>query len=235
MSFPDERLREVPYAGRRTGGNRHAVNLHLWLGGAALAFGIFVLVTRELLEGATGGIDQRILNYVVSIRSQLLTRVATDMTSLGSNTLVVLFAGFALALLLVFRDRLGAIQLLVSCIGAGVLTFAVKNIIERARPELAVRLVAVSGYSYPSGHSVLTSAFYLTIAIVASHHVRYGPARATIVLGAVAALAMVGASRIYLGVHYTTDVISGLSLGAAWSLLLAGLVARYQKRRLLSS
>jgi undecaprenyl-diphosphatase len=83
-------------------------------------------------------------------------------------------------------------------------------------------LIAVSGFSYPSGHSVSTSALYLTIAIIAGRYVQHSGARTAIFLAVSAVLIMVGASRVYLGVHYATDVVSGISLGAAWALLLAG-------------
>jgi undecaprenyl-diphosphatase len=98
-----------------------------------------------------------------------------------------------------------------------------KNIIERIRPEEAQQLIVVSGFSYPSGHSVSVSALYLTIAIIAARYVQRSGARAAIFLAVSAVLVMVGASRVYLGVHYATDVVSGISLGAAWALLLAGL------------
>jgi undecaprenyl-diphosphatase len=80
----------------------------------------------------------------------------------------------------------------------------------------------VSGFSYPSGHSLSTSAFYLTIAIIAGRYVQHSGARAAIFLAVSAVVIMVGASRIYLGFHYATDVVSGISLGAGWALLLAG-------------
>ena len=146
-----------------------------------------------------------------------------DITALGSITLVVLFSAFTLLVLLVLRDRMGALQLLAASAGAGVLTLVTKDIIERVRPAEAQQLIVVSGFSYPSGHSASTSALYLTIAIIAARHMRHSGARTTIFLAVSAVLIMVGASRVYLGVHYATDVVSGISLGVAWALLLAGL------------
>jgi len=192
------------------------------LGGAALAFGMFVRITRELIEGEVGAMDSEILLAVAKKRTPWLTTTAMDVTALGSITLVVLFSAFTLLVLLVLRDRLGALQLLAASAGAGILTLVTKNIIERIRPEEAQQLIVVSGFSYPSGHSVSTSALYLTIAIVAGHYVQHSGARAAIILAVLAVLIMIGASRVYLGVHYATDVVSGISLGAAWALLLAG-------------
>jgi undecaprenyl-diphosphatase len=198
-----------------------AGRLSLWLGGAALAFLAFVRITRELIEGDVGAVDRAILLAVAGTRAPWLTVAAIDVTALGSITLVVLFSAFTLVVLLVLRDRLGALQLLAASAGAGMLTMVTKNVIERIRPE-ETQLIVVSGFSYPSGHSLSTSALYLTIAIIAGRHVQHSGARAAIFLAVAAVLLMIGASRVYLGVHYMTDVVSGISLGAAWALLLAG-------------
>lgn len=176
-------------------------------------------ITRELIEGEVGAMDSAILLAVAKKRTPWLTTTAVDVTALGSITLVVLFSAFTLVVL---RDRLGALQLLADSAEAGVLTLVTRNIIERVRPEEAQQLIVVSGFSYPSGHSVSTSALYLTIATIAGHYVQHSGARAAIFLAVAVVLIMVGASRMYLGVHYATDVVSGISLGAAWALLLAG-------------
>jgi undecaprenyl-diphosphatase len=199
-----------------------AGRLSLRLGGAALALLIFVRITRELIEGDVGAMDSAILLAVAKTRTPWLTVTAVDLTALGSITLVVLFSAFTFLVLLVLRDRMGALQLLAASAGAGILTLVTKNFIERIRPEEAQQLIAVSGFSYPSGHSVSTSALYLTIAIIIGRFVQHSGARAALFLAVSAVLIMIGASRVYLGVHYATDVVSGISLGAAWALLLAG-------------
>ena len=204
--------------------------LFLWLGGAALALLMFVRITRELIEGEVSGMDRAILLAVARKRTPWLTIAAVDVTALGSITLVVLFSAFTLVVLLVLRDRMGALQLLAASAGAGILTLVTKNLIERIRPEEAQQLIVVSGFSYPSGHSVSTSALYLTIAIIAGRCVQHAGARAAIFLAVSAVLIMIGASRVYLGVHYATDVVSGIALGAAWALLLAGFFTRFGHR-----
>jgi undecaprenyl-diphosphatase len=113
-------------------------------------------------------------------------------TALGSITLVVLFSAFALSVLFVLRDRMGAIQLITASAGAGILTLITKNVIERIRPDEAQQLIVVSGFSYPSGHSVSTSALYLTIAIIAARYVQASGARAALFLAVSAVLSMIG-------------------------------------------
>jgi undecaprenyl-diphosphatase len=199
-----------------------AGRLSLRLGGATLALGTFVRITRELIEGDVSAMDSAILLAVAKKRTPWLTITAVDVTALGSITLVVLFSVFTLVVLLVLRDRMGALQLFTASVGAGISTLVAKNLIERTRPAEAQQLIVVSGFSYPSGHSVSTSALYLTIAIIAGRYVQHTGARAAIFVAVSAVLIMIGASRVYLGVHYPTDVVSGISLGAAWALLLAG-------------
>jgi undecaprenyl-diphosphatase len=202
------------------------------LGGAALAFLMFIRITRELIEGDVGAMDTAILLAVVKRRAPWLTVAAVDVTALGSTTLVVLFSAFTLLVLLVLRDRMGALQLLAASAGASILTIVTKDMIERIRPAEAQQLVVVSGFSYPSGHSVSASALYLTIAIIAGRYVQHASARAAIFLAVSAVLIMIGASRVYLGVHYATDVVSGISLGAAWALVLAGFFTLFDHRGL---
>jgi undecaprenyl-diphosphatase len=204
--------------------------LSLWLGSASLAFLIFICITRELLEGDVSSFDSAMLLAVARTRTPWLTIAAVDVTALGSITLVVLFTAFTLVVLIVLRDRLGALQLLVASAGAGILTLVTKDIIERIRPAEAQRLIVVSGFSYPSGHSLSTSALYLTIAIIAGRYIQHPGARAAIFLAASAVVIMVGASRVYLGVHYATDVVSGISLGAGWALVLAGFFTLFGHR-----
>jgi undecaprenyl-diphosphatase len=200
------------------------------LGGAALALLAFVRITRELIEGDVGAMDSAMLLAVGKARTPWLTSTAIDVTALGSITLVVLFSAFTLVVLLVLRNRVDALHLLAASAGAGILTLATKDIIERIRPAQAQQLIAVSGFSYPSGHSLSTAALYLTIAIIACRNVENRGARAAIFIAVSLVVMMVGASRVYLGVHYATDVVSGISLGAAWALLLAGVFTRFGHR-----
>ena len=202
-----------------------------WFGGAALALGVFLRITRELMEGEVSAGDNAILRTVEKARTPWLTSAAVDITALGSITLVVLFSVLALLMLVVLRDRMGALQLLATSLGAAGLTIVTKAFVERVRPPEAHQLIVVSGFSYPSGHAASTAALYLTIAIVAGRYMRHAGARAAMFLAVSVVLVMVGASRVYLGVHYATDVASGISLGAAWALLLAGCFRRFVYRR----
>src|SRR5271167_502051 len=117
---------------------------------------------------------------------------------------------------------MGALQLVAASVGAGILTTTIKNYIDRPRPEVVAQLIQVSGLSYPSGHSLAAASLYLTVAILVCRHLQRTGHQISILAMTVAIILLVGISRIYLGVHYPSDVASGMSLGAAWALLLAG-------------
>jgi len=204
--------------------------LSLWLGAASLSFGIFVKITSELLENEVRGLDSSILTAVAKMRTPWLTGVALDLTALGSITLVILISVIALCVLLSLNDYLAACQLFLTSLGAGIWTGITKNVIERARPEDINHLVHVSGFSYPSGHSLVSASLYITMAILAGRHLPTTKSRVLLFGLAIAVVSLVAMSRVYLGVHYASDVASGASLGVAWALLLAGSFSMIERR-----
>jgi undecaprenyl-diphosphatase len=206
--------------------------LAFWFGGASLGVGAFIQITDELQESAElQRMDEGIITYVASHRVSWLDVVAVDITALGSTTLVVLHSSLALAVLLLLRDRLAALQLVTASAGAGILTLLTKGFIERARPTVVPRLVDISGFSYPSGHSLTAAAMYLTIGILVARHLTTVRARLLVVGLLSLVIGLIALSRVYLGVHYPSDIVSGVSLGAAWALLLAGGFSLFERQQ----
>jgi undecaprenyl-diphosphatase len=208
----------------------HEKHLSLWLGTGSLCFGLFIKITSELLENDVYGVDSSMLTAVAKMRRPWLSIVAVDLTALGSTTLVVLITAVGVCMFFSLKDDLAAWQLLVNSVGAGIWTEITKNFIERSRPENIAPLVQVSGFSYPSGHSLASASLYLTIAILAVRYLPTTKARVLLFGLAVAVVSMVCMSRVYLGVHYPSDVASGASLGVAWALLLAGIFSMFERR-----
>lgn len=204
--------------------------LSLWMGAASLSFGVFVKITSELRENEVHSLDSSILSAVAKIRRPWLTGVAVDLTALGSITLVALISAVAFSLFLSLRDDFAAWQLLINSLGAGISTGVTKNLVERVRPDDITHLVQVSGFSYPSGHSLVSASLYLTIAILAARYVPTTKSRVLLFGLATAVIFLVGMSRVYLGVHYATDVVSGVFLGVSWALLLAGCFLMMERR-----
>jgi undecaprenyl-diphosphatase len=199
-----------------------AIKVSWWLGTASLAFGLFIKITSELLEHEVSSVDRMILIGLAKARTPWLTVVAVDLTALGSVTLGVLVSTIALCVLLLMKDRMGALQLVAASVGAGILTTTIKNYIDRPRPEVVTQLIQFSGLSYPSGHALAAASLYLTIAILVCRHIQRTGHQIAILAMTVEIILLVGMTRIYLGVHYPSDVASGISLGVAWALLLAG-------------
>jgi undecaprenyl-diphosphatase len=203
----------------------------LWLSGSALLALGFAKLTNGLVAGNVPSFDEPILETLAAVRSPTLTTTALDVTALGSATLLVLFASVGAAAFLFRGDRLAALQIAIAAVCAPILSSSIKHYIERPRPTEVDRVVEVSGFSYPSGHSTAASMFWLTFAIVvwtrnSIHSVRVG----ALVL-AVALIFSVALSRAYLGVHYPSDTLAGVTIGAGAALLLAGFFSVALARR----
>jgi undecaprenyl-diphosphatase len=194
----------------------------------------FVELSEELFDPEEQptrllGADAEILRLVAQARRPCLNGVAMDLTALGSPILVALFTIVLGAFLLVKGDRRGAGVLVVTSFASGILTSVSKNILERPRPEIVPRLVEVSGLSYPSGHSLGSAAVYLTAALLLARHVLLLRERVVGVAFTGVLVLTIGGSRVYLGVHYPSDVFGGILLGTAWALVMGVLVSRLDR------
>jgi membrane-associated phospholipid phosphatase len=203
---------------------RKRVRHLLTLGGAAFFLGLFLHLTSQVWQDSeTLEFDKAVLAWIAAFRRPLLNGVAVDITALGSATLLTLFSLVGLLILGLHRDWRGAKFLVLGALGAGLGTSVVKNFFGRVRPDPASRLIEAAGFSYPSGHSFGATSFYLILALLVCRHVYSTHGRIAIVTLALTLIGLVGFSRMYLGVHYPTDVASGFCLGAAWALCLAAL------------
>lgn len=170
--------------------------------------------------------DQQVLDVVVEHRSPWWNGVARTVTHLGDPWLVtVVVAVVAIALWMRRRGRLAAFVVLASG-GAAVLSSVTKQVVDRARPPTSLWLTTAWGPSFPSGHATQSIACWGAVAVVACVLVRSRAARAAIIVAAVCIAVAVGASRVYLAVHWASDVLCGWTIGVLWltTLLLAGWV-----------
>ena len=162
------------------------------------------------------GFDLQALQSIAGSRSSALTSVAQVVTDAGSFALL---APLSIAFLLLRRWKRPAddIALIVIAAGCAALPSVVKLIVARPRPTIE-HLVHLSSLSFPSEHSTQAAGIYLIIAIMLSEGLRRGWRELVIALAVAIGLA-VAWSRVYLGIHYPTDVIAGLLLGWSWALL----------------
>jgi membrane-associated phospholipid phosphatase len=196
------------------------LTLTLGLIAAGALLWTFLELSFEVVTGSpTVGTDVRILNLVATLRTPALDQIVYLITFLGSaGTIVVLTAVAALVALIAGRPRDAV--LLVLAVIAGVLYFEVlKLLVHRPRPPLEDARIVQGGFSFPSGHSTLAATFYGTVAYLL---IRGLPREwHKVLVGVVAALLVlaIGVSRIYLGVHYPSDVLAGWAAGALWVVL----------------
>ena len=190
----------------------------------ALALGFFVLA-GEVGEGETQRFDERVLTLLrspadpsVPIGPAWLRNGALDITALGSPTVLGLTMIAVCGFLLLQGLGRTAAFVFVACAGGWLLNSELKLIFQRARPAVVPHLREVMSLSFPSGHAMTSAAVYLTLGALL---MRISTRRVTkFYCMAIAMLAtfLVGASRVYLGVHYPTDVLGGWLVGLSWAI-----------------
>lgn len=144
---------------------------------------------------------------------------ARDITSLGSAAVLFLVVALSLGYLLVTRRPGPAILLVVAVGGGQILSSLLKIGFSRVRPDLVPHSVDVYTASFPSGHAMLAAVTYLTLAAILASVERERRRRLYVLGAAVFLTILVGTSRVYLGVHWPTDVLAGWCLGSAWAVL----------------
>lgn len=194
---------------------------------------VFVLIADGVLEGSTQRMDEAVLTWMAAHRTETLDRIALDITALGNTaTLAVLVLSVSIFLWLT-RHRLSVYLLLVAVIGGAVLSWVLKDVFDRPRPDIVAWGVDVLSQSFPSGHSMAAVVAYGSVAYLGGRLEPTPTLRWTTWTLAGLLILAIGASRIYLGVHYPSDVVAGYVAGLAWTALaVSGLTAiRYYSRR----
>ncbi|THD54268.1 phosphatase PAP2 family protein [Phenylobacterium sp.] len=193
---------------------------------AAGALWAFFNIASEMGEGETLDFDKKILLALRNpadlsdpIGSPSLQEAMRDVTALGGVTVVTLATTVGVLAFLLHRKRWHAAILGATVVAADVVSELLKSFYGRPRPELVPHGSYVYSSSFPSGHSTLSAAMYLTLAmLISSLEPNRGTKSMVFVLAVVLVLA-IGFSRVYLGVHWPSDVLAGWCLGAAFALL----------------
>lgn len=194
---------------------------------AVSLLGLGVHLADELLEGEQFGFDTTVLlalrvpgDSARPIGPAWLLQSAIDISALGGFTLMWLFGVAGLAFLLYAGKRAEAGWIALSMIGSAVIDGLLKQWIARPRPELVPHLALVRDLSFPSGHAMISAALYLTLALMLAEAERGLAARIGLVSFFGLVVVLIGMSRIYLGVHWPSDVLAGWCFGAVWALLI---------------
>jgi undecaprenyl-diphosphatase len=142
-----------------------------------------------------------------------------DITSLGSASVLVLITTAVIVYLLLIRRPATALLIFVAVAGGQVLSSLLKAGVDRPRPELVSHLVSETSLSFPSGHAMLSAITYLTLGSLAARFLHGRTTKIYVLSLAVLTTLMIGISRIYLGVHWPSDVLAGWCAGFAWAML----------------
>jgi membrane-associated phospholipid phosphatase len=187
------------------------------------AIALLVGAIRVLARGVAGGGSITWLDRAATLRLRRVARARLTssirvVTWLGSLVVLLPLTSLLCGLLVRRGRRADALLLAAATLGAAILNPSVKHLVARSRPSLVKPLISKpSTFSFPSGHAAVASAFYLALALIVSEGRGWDVARRTrFVWGATAVPGLVGFSRVYLGVHYLSDVVGGAALGACW-------------------
>ena len=185
------------------------------LAGALLVFGFLteaVWNSRPIVD-----LDREFAELLHERSTTTLTHLFEAISSLGSSRTLALVALLAVLVLVSRRRLLDALLVIVALVGAEVIDSAVKAGFERERPLFADPIVRrASGFSFPSAHAGASMALYGALAFLLSRQLTSRRARVGCFVGAALLIGAIGFSRLYLGVHYLSDVLAGFSLGLAW-------------------
>lgn len=212
--------------------------LQYWaLGIVAALLGAFGLLAEDVMEGETRAFDEAILLALrvpghpeTPIGPDWMVEAARDLTALGSFAVLTILVTALFGYLILVRKRSTAFLLGGAVVTGTLLSTVLKTTFARPRPELT-GVVKIFTYSFPSGHALVSAVTFLTIGAVLAASAERSSLRLFYVGLAISLTLLVGATRVYLGVHYPTDVIGGWSLGAAWALACFMLAKLIQKRR----
>jgi len=181
---------------------------------AALAMWGFATIAEEVLEKETYAFDKSILLDLRSLHTPLRDRLMLGLTFLGEPNLLLILSVSLGIILWVRKHRSEATTIAVTGAGAIALNLLLKTLFARARPQLWERTVDVRFYSFPSGHAMISMVIYGLLGYLLGS--RFPKQRWWIYSLTVVLVAAIGFSRLYLGVHWPTDVIAGYAAGLIW-------------------
>ena len=182
---------------------------------AATALVVFGWLSEEMLEGDTQQFDAFVRTVVHQFATPGLTRLMQVFSFLGSVAAVTALCLVAICVSLYFHRTRTAALLAITMLGVAALDVALKYAFRRPRP-VAFFGATPSSYSFPSGHALGSLCFYGMLAAILSARARGRGAKFCVWMAAVSLVGMIGFSRVYLGVHYPSDVIAGYCAAAVW-------------------
>ena len=202
----------------------HELGVLLAVAGIASGAWLFTFIASEVTKGDARSLDTSILlamrrsGDLAPIGPPAVEEAARDLTALGGPTALALLTAFTSCFLLLDGKRRMALFVCGSVLSGLLLSTLLKDSFQRPRPDIVPHAAPVVTTSFPSGHSMLSAVTYLTLGALIARAQRRRRLKAFFLL--VAALSfLVGLSRVYLGVHWPTDVLAGWTAGASWAIV----------------
>jgi undecaprenyl-diphosphatase len=212
-------------------------DLFVLLGLLLLVGGVltFVLVFDLVQRGRVQSLDERIMLRMRAVEGEgwvspkVSQEVGRDLTALGGVAVLTFMTLAVTGYLLITRKYHAALLVFLATLGGLSLSSLLKHVIDRPRPTVVEHLSGAMTSSFPSGHSMMAAVVYLTLATLLNRFVRQQRVKLYVLSLAVVLTILVGVSRVYMGVHYPTDVLAGWSAGLAWAVV-CWLVTRWLQR-----
>lgn len=189
---------------------------------------VFAIFTYKVVADKTIYIDDTVYNYISNnIINEKRTNIVKVITNITSPLMVIITA---LILIIVIKDKKIKISLVINLLGVTIINNLIKVIVARPRPDIN-RLVRETGYSFPSGHSITSMVFYGYLVYLIYKYIDNKKIKIPLMIFLIILIPIIGLSRIYLGVHYTSDVLCGFLLGIVYLILFISISKKYLERK----
>lgn len=194
---------------------------------AGIALILLTIITITLLSGKIISLDNKVHNIIINLRKEKLTDTMIIITNICSTYSLI---GISLLALICLKNKKIPILIIMNLISATLLSQIFKFIIRRERP-IGINLIEESGYSYPSGHSMVSMAFFGLIAYLIYKNIKNKFYKTLSIISLLVVIFLIGFSRIYLGVHYFSDVLAGFLTAIAYLMIFITLTNKYKETK----
>lgn len=185
---------------------------------------VFVIILINVLNGKIQNFDVAIYNAIISLKTDILTFIVKIITMFGDKEILILIV--ILSLIFVKNKKIGC-SIAGNLASVGLINHILKELIKRERPPLEVRMVEETSFSFPSGHSMASFAFYGLIIYFICKYFKNKKIKKIFCIALGSLIFLIGISRIYLGVHYASDVIAGFAFSTIYLITYITIIKKY--------